>query len=140
MYKYTRTVHYYETDKMGMVHHSNYVRWMEEARTFYFNDAGLAYSVTEELGIMSPVTDLTATYKFPVSYGESFTVSLKVTKYTGTRFRMFYSITNGDGVLLCEAETGHAFINKDLRPVSMKRVAPERHELMKQFVEKEEAR
>ena len=137
MYEYTRPVHYYETDKMGMVHHSNYIRWMEEARTFYFNDAGLAYSVTETLGIMSPVTDLSATYKFPVSYGESFTVRLKVTKYTGTRFRMAYTIVNGDGAVLCEAESGHAFINKELRPVSMKRAAPERHELMKQFVEKE---
>ena len=137
MYEYTRPVHYYETDKMGMVHHSNYIRWMEEARTFYFNDAGLAYSATERLGIMSPVTDLSAVYKFPVSYGETFTVRLKVTKYTGTRFRVSYTIVNENSAVLCEAETGHAFVDKDLKPISMKRAAPERHELIMQCMEKE---
>ena len=137
MYEYTRPVHYYETDKMGMVHHSNYIRWLEEARSFYFNDAGLAYSVTESLGIMSPVTDLSTVYKFPVSYGETFTVRLKLTKYTGTRFRVTYTVVNGNGVVLCEAETGHAFIDKGLKPVSMKRAAPERHELIVRFMEKE---
>jgi len=122
---------------MGMVHHSNYIRWLEEARSFYFNDAGLAYTVTEKLGIMSPVTDISITYKHPVSYGESFTVRLKITKYTGTRFRVAYTVENENGVVLCEAETGHAFIGKDLRPVSMKRAAPERHELILRFMEKE---
>jgi len=137
MFEYTRPVHYYETDKMGMVHHSNYIRWMEEARTFYFNDAGLAYSVTESYGIMSPVTDLSATYRSPARYGENFTVRLKVIKYSGTRFRVAYTISNEDGAVLCEAETGHAFVDNSLKPISLKKAIPERHELMMRFMEKE---
>ena len=36
-------VQYYETDRMGITHHSNYVRWMEEARTFFLREIGWPY-------------------------------------------------------------------------------------------------
>lgn len=131
MYEYTRMVYYYETDKMGVVHHSNYVRWLEEAREFYFIDANLAYTVTESLGLMSPITELSLKYKFPARYGDKFTVRLTMTKYTGVRFCMSYTIVNQDGTVLIEAESSHAFIDANHKPVSLSRAIPERHELMK---------
>ena len=47
-------VQYYETDRMGITHHSNYVRWMEEARTFFLREIGWPYEKIEEEGIISP--------------------------------------------------------------------------------------
>ena len=135
MYEYTRPVHYYETDKMGVVHHSNYIRWLEEARTFFFNDANLAYFETESYGVMSPVTDVTMRFKRFVKYGDSFTVRLQLTKYTGVRFRISYIVVNEKGELLLEAESGHAFINSDFKPVSLAHAIPRRHELMKKLYE-----
>ena len=41
-------VQYYETDRMGITHHSNYVRWMEEARTFFLREIGWPYEKIEE--------------------------------------------------------------------------------------------
>ena len=134
MYEYTRPVYYYETDKMGVVHHSNYIRWLEEARNFYFDDVNLAYFETESYGVMSPVTDLSVKFKHFAKYGDSFTVRLKVIKYTGVRFRMAYTIVNQNGELLIEAESGHAFVGENLRPVSLKRAIPHRHELMKDLI------
>jgi len=134
MYEYTRPVYYYETDKMGVVHHSNYLRWLEEARTFFFNDMDLAYVVTESYGVMSPITDISLKYKSPAKYGDSFTVRLKMTKYTGVRFRVAYSVVNQVGDVLLEGESGHAFIDKNLRPVSLARTIPERHERMKELM------
>ena len=55
-------VQYYETDQMGVTHHSNYIRWFEEARTKLFEEIGLGYKGREEMGIMSPVVGLTAKY------------------------------------------------------------------------------
>ena len=55
----------YETDKMGVVHHSNYIRWMEEGRTAFLEDIGLPYQVMEEAGILSPVTGVAVEYKRP---------------------------------------------------------------------------
>lgn len=135
MYEYTRDVYYYETDKMGVVHHSNYVRWLEEARTFYFNDVNLAYVETESYGVMSPVTDMSLKFLRPARYGDKFTVRLRMVKYTGVRFRMAYTIVNQDGVGLLEAESGHAFIDSRYKPVSMARAIPERHALMAALLE-----
>jgi len=135
MYEYTRPVYYYETDKMGVVHHSNFVRWLEEARTFFFNDKDLAYVETEGMGVMSPITDISLKYKHPARYGDDFTVKLVMTKYTGVRFRVSYEIVNQDGSVLLEGESGHAFVDEKLKPVSLARTIPERHELMKKLME-----
>jgi len=137
MYEYSRTVHYYETDKMGVVHHSNYVRWLEEARTAFFSDMNLAYAVTESLGVMSPITDINLRYRYPVKYGDNFTVRLKMTRYTGVRFRVKYIVVNQDGVIVLDGESGHAFVDENLRPVALSRAIPERHEAMKKLVELE---
>jgi len=133
MYEYTRTVFYYETDKMGVVHHSNYIRWLEEARNSFFNDVNLAYAETESYGVMSPIIDVNLRFKHPARYGDSFTVRLAMTKYTGVRFCMEYSVVNQDGKVLVEGESGHAFINSEYKPVSLARAIPERHELMKKL-------
>ena len=138
MYEYTRAVFYYETDKMGVVHHSNYIRWLEEARNSYFNDVNLAYVETESYGVMSPVTDFNMKFKHFAKFGDTFTVRLKMTKYTGVRFRMAYTIVNQTDDTLIEAESGHAFIGENLRPVSLARTIPQRHELMKALMEGEE--
>jgi acyl-CoA thioester hydrolase len=135
VYEYTRDVYYYETDKMGVVHHSNYVRWLEEARTFFFKENDLAYEETEGFGVMSPVTDMSLRFKQSARFGDAFTVRLAMTKYTGVRFRVEYTVVGRDGVVLLEGESGHAFINMDYKPVSLTRAIPQRHELMKGLVE-----
>ena len=140
MYEYTRKVYYYETDKMGVVHHSNYARWLEEAREEYFIDENLAYIETESYGVQCPVTDMSMKFKRSARYGDSFTVKLEMTIYTGVRFRISYSVINQDEALLLVAETGHAFVNSDHRPVSLARAIPHRHELMKALTTKPSAK
>ena len=134
MYEYTRPVFYYETDKMGVVHHSNYLRWLEEARTSYFNDKNLAYVETEAYGVLSPITKANLQFKYPARFGDDFTVKLKLIKYTGVRFEVEYIIVNQNGDVLVEGVTSHAFIDKDFKPVSLARAIPERHEKMKELL------
>ena len=134
MYEYSRAVYYYETDKMGVVHHSNYVRWLEEARNFYFNDVNLAYVETESYGVLSPITDISMKFKQAAKFGDSFTVRMEMTKYTGVRFRVVYTVVNQNDQVLIEAESGHAFVNADFKPVSLARAIPHRHEMMKELI------
>ena len=47
MFVYTRKAHYHETDQMGVVHHSNHVKWMEEARVAFMDELGLSYRDVE---------------------------------------------------------------------------------------------
>ena len=52
---YRRAVQYYETDMMGIVHHANYIRWMEEARIDFLAQLGFPYARMEAEGVLSPV-------------------------------------------------------------------------------------
>ena len=60
---YTHRVQYYETDQMGIVHHSNYIRWFEEARIDWMRHCGISYREMEKQGIIVPVLGVEATYR-----------------------------------------------------------------------------
>ena len=68
---YTHKVHYYETDRMAIVHHSNYIRWFEEARLHQLEQWGMDYSSMEEQGILIPVVDVSCKYHHSVRYGDT---------------------------------------------------------------------
>ncbi len=131
MYEYSREVYYYETDQMAVVHHSNFVRWLEEARTRYFADVGLPYEVTESLGVLSPITGLEIKFMAFGRFGGRFTVKLRMPRYTGVRFDIEFTILNQDGETLAKGESHHAFVSAETyRPVSLAKVQPRLHEGM----------
>ena len=72
------TVRYAETDKMGIVHHSAYPIWFEIGRTDFIKQAGMPYSVMEEKGIMTPLTELNCKYYLPAYYEDELTVETRV--------------------------------------------------------------
>lgn len=70
MFQYRRKVQYHETDKMGITHHSNYIKWMEEARIAFLESIHLPFQLVEERGIASPVVGVSVDYKNPVTFGD----------------------------------------------------------------------
>ena len=66
---YQHKAQYYETDQMGCVHHSNYIRWFEEARTDLLEQLGFSYGHMEELGILCPVLEVHVEYKDLIQFG-----------------------------------------------------------------------
>ena len=67
---YTHRVQYYETDQMGIVHHSNYIRWFEEARIDWMRHCGISYREMEKQGIIVPVLGVEATYRQMVHFDD----------------------------------------------------------------------
>ncbi len=131
MYEYSREVYYYETDQMAVVHHSNYIRWLEEARTRYFAEVGLPYEVTESLGILSPIIGLEIEFKAFGRFGDRFTVKLCMPKYTGVRFDIEFIIVNQNNDTLAQGKSHHAFVSsKTYRPVSLAKAQPHLHQGM----------
>ena len=63
MQGYELRAQYYETDQMGIIHHSNYIRWFESARIWYMHQVGADYREMEEMGILSPVLEVSCTYR-----------------------------------------------------------------------------
>lgn len=127
---YEHKVQYYETDQMGVVHHSNYIRWFEEARTDFMEQMGMGYDEMEDSGIISPVLSVEADYLRMVRFGESVTIDTKVREYNGIKLTVEYEIVdNKTGMVHCHGLTKHCFLNRNGRPVSLKKDFPDFHEM-----------
>ncbi len=121
---YTHIVQYYETDKMGITHHSNYVRWMEEARVAYLAEVGWPYDKLESLGVISPVVGVNVSYKKTTTFSDVVTIDVGVDEFKGVRLRMKYLMKNEQDEVVCEAHSEHAFLDKDGVPIRLKKVFP----------------
>ena len=127
---YLHRVQYYETDQMAIAHHSNYIRWMEEARVDYLDRLGLGYGALEALGITSPVLQVDGRFKSMSRFGETVSIQVRLTRYTGTRLELSYEMRDaGTGALRFLGESAHCFIRAASgRPVSPVRAAPAFHQ------------
>ncbi|MCC8029941.1 MAG: acyl-CoA thioesterase [Lachnospiraceae bacterium] len=133
-HEYTHVVQYYETDAMRVVHHSNYIRWMEECRLDYMAEIGLAYDRMEKQGIIVPVISASCEYRTATRYGESVKIISEMERFDGLRFFVSYRVTDPDGgVLHATGSTGHCFLNRDMKPVNIKKTAPAIYEVFKTF-------
>ena len=134
MKEYIHKVQYYETDKMGITHHSNYIRWMEEARVAFMADIGYDYAVLEEMGIVSPVMSVTCNYKKPTTFRDDISINVTVKEYKGVKLHLEYEMKNESGEIVCRAASSHAFLNRDGRPINMKKEYPELDSVMRDLV------
>ena len=139
MFLYDWTVQYYETDQMAIVHHSNYIRWFESARTAYLSAVGIPYDKMEEAGVISPVLSVNCQYRQMTRYGETVTITPVLSSYNGIKYIVKYEIRNKEtGVLNATGETSHCFLTKDGKIISLKKVLPETHAVLQRLVEKSE--
>ncbi len=124
---YVRRAYYYETDVMGIVHHSNYIRWMEEARLDFFHQAGLKYSDMEKDGILMPVVEVYCKYKSSIRFDEEFEIRTRLVLFSGVRAEYEYE-TNSlkSGVLAAVGRSSHCFVDsKTRRPLNLKKRYPD---------------
>lgn len=127
---YEHKVQYYETDQMGIVHHSNYIRWFEEARCDLMEQAGLGYAELEQAGVIIPVVSVSAQYKSMTHFGETVRILARVTAFNGIRMELSYEVREREtGALRCAGTTAHCFLDRDGRLLSLKRSFPEIYRL-----------
>jgi acyl-CoA thioester hydrolase len=102
-------VRYAETDKMGIVHHSNYLIWFEAARSEFCRSRGFSYKEMEEQdNALMVVAESYVRYKSPAFYEDVLTVRTQVAEVRSRSIRFIYEIVReSDGTLLAEGETLH---------------------------------
>lgn len=127
---YERTPHYYETDKMGIVHHSNYIRWFEEARIHHLESVGIRFAELEDSGIVCPVLHVEADYQHMVRFGETVQICTSLDFYNGVRYGYRYEVRNAAGELCCTGKSLHCFLDTAGNIVRLRRERPELHALM----------
>lgn len=125
MSTYIHKVNYYETDKMGITHHSNYIRFMEEARTNFLSEIGYPMTQLEAEGIASPVVSVSCEYKHSTTYSDEIEIEVKLVQYTGVRLSLSYVMRNADtGDIVALATSSHCFIDTNGRPIVVKKHLP----------------
>ncbi len=119
---YEREIYYYETDQMGIVHHSNYIRWFEEARIEFLKQIGLPYDEMERKGLLIPVLGVSCKYKKAFRYGDTFQICMKIQDFRGVKFNVVYEVRNkATGELHATGSSEHGFVDSKLMPVNIKK-------------------
>jgi acyl-CoA thioester hydrolase len=136
MWSYRREVQYYETDRMGVIHHSNYLRILEEARMAWMEANFEPYPEIEKRGIIVPFTRSEATFLSFLRFGDTFRVEMELYKFTGLRMYFRYKVYNENTGELChEAITVHyTTTEEDYKPTSVKRTHPDLFEKLLSLV------
>ena len=121
---YRHIVQYYETDKMGITHHSNYIRWMEEARIDFLSNIGWSYAKLEEDGIISPVVAVECKYVQSTTFWDVVDIEVTVKEFKGVKLKLKYIMKNDKGNTVCEACSEHCFLDAKGIPIRLDKKYP----------------
>jgi len=111
-------VRYHETDQMGIVHHSNYLKFFEFARIEWLEKLRMPYEEIERNKIILPVVNCELKYLKPLVFGDSFKVKVHCSKKPTSSIEFSYKIFNSRGEKTTEGSTLLAFLNSEtMRPV-----------------------
>lgn len=123
---YDRKINYYETDQMAIVHHSNYVRFFEEARVSFMEQVGYPYKRLEDEEILSPVLAVSCKFIKAVRFGDTIRIAVRLTSVSKVKCSFEYKITDaGTGELRAKGSSEHGFVRKDGKPAVLPKESPE---------------
>lgn len=135
MTPYIHKVQYYETDKMGITHHSNYIRWMEEARVYYMEKVGWSYDRLEKEGMFSPVLAITCKYKESTSFTDEIQIKITLQECKAVRMTLSYEMTKAqNGNLVFTGTTQHCFLDRNGKPICLKKDCTEFYQAMQKLI------
>jgi acyl-CoA thioester hydrolase len=108
-------VAYSDTDQMGVMHHSNYLRYFEMARYELLRDMGISYSEIENDGVIMPVIQANVDYKKPVVYDQQIQIETRIALNKGPRMVFTSDMFDEAGEIICKSEITIAYVNKENR-------------------------
>ena len=123
MKAYVHKVKYYECDRMGITHHSNYIRFMEEARVDLLDQLGYGFEKMEADGVVSPVMHVDCTYRKSTTFQDEISIEVKLSKVTALKFSFAYVGRVGEEVVFT-GESTHCLMEQG-RPVVLRQRYPE---------------
>lgn len=135
MKQYTHEVKYYECDGMRITHHSNYIRFMEEARIDWMDQLGYGFERVEAEGVVSPIMDLSIDYRRPTKFKDQIDILVKIKDMSALKMSFEYVMKVG-GQVVCTAKSKHCFLEKG-RPVMIEKRFPELYALIRKEYEQQ---
>ncbi|WP_085993010.1 acyl-CoA thioesterase [Oceanobacillus senegalensis] len=147
-HQHNMRVQYKDTDRMGVVHHGNYITWFEVGRTEWMRHYGMSYHKMEDVGLLLPVLDVNIHYKKSAHFDDCVAIFTKVANYSPVRMEFYYEarkiteekfergIKEGAeliepfGELLAGGTTKHMWVNREWKPVRMNKMAPDIYSIL----------
>jgi acyl-CoA thioester hydrolase len=114
----TIRVRYAETDRMGLLHHANYLIYFEQGRTELLRSHGLSYKDLEDQGFLLVLTKIEVRYRWPARYDDLLTLKTIVTRTTNVRIDHRYELYC-EGRLLAEGTSTLACSDREGRPQAL---------------------
>ena len=115
-------VRYVETDKMGIVHHSNYYPWFEVGRGEFIKESNISYKDMEEQDILMPLVESSCKYLVPAKYDDTVIIKSWIEKLTPVKVIFNYEVVREDDkVVLAKGSTIHAFVNSNFKILNIKK-------------------
>lgn len=123
---YEHHTRYYETDLLGIIHQTNYVKWLEDARMDIMDQMGLGINQMEQMQMICPLVSQSIEYISMVHFDETIVIQAKIKKYDGHQMDLEYRIYDKEsGALRAKAKSSHCFMNRSGMPISLGRIYPE---------------
>jgi acyl-CoA thioester hydrolase len=126
------TVRYAETDRMGIVHHSNYPVWFEVGRTEFIRQNGISYSEVEGQGILLPLLELKCKFISSSTYEDKIIVRTSIKSYTKIRLNFYYEVFKESDMNnpITTGETVHVWTNAGLKPINLQKYNEELYNII----------
>ncbi|MBQ4420619.1 MAG: acyl-CoA thioesterase [Bacteroidales bacterium] len=118
VFDFTHRVKYYETDKMGYVHNSNYFRFFEIGREEAMRNLGISYDEMEKRGVMMPLIEQYAHYHIPAVYDDNVIIRTYVKEVPTVKIHFEYKVLRmqeGKEILLCQGWNKLCFVDETTR-------------------------
>lgn len=132
--EYYHQVQYYETDRMQITHHSNYIRYMEEARTDFLDKINWPFEKLEKSGITSPVASVNGKYLKPTTFPDKIRIETQVSEVGVAKLILKYQMFHNDE-LVFEGISEHGFLDANNRIINLKRKLPEFYKALQESQE-----
>jgi acyl-CoA thioester hydrolase len=116
---------YQETDKMGIIHHSVYAIWYEMGRIQLIDDLGMTFYEMEALGMHLAIVSLQGDYHLPAFFGKRYRLETELVRLKHVKMVFCHRLYDENGTLVNTGETVLAWVDKGMRPISIKKSHPE---------------
>lgn len=117
-YTYKLTTRYTDTAQDGIIHHSSYIIYLEEARIYFLKNFGIDINEYEQNKMLAPVTELSIKYLKPLRSLQEISVVVSVKEFTKVRFYLDYTIYNNEQIVT-KATSSHCFLNEFFKPIAL---------------------
>lgn len=120
-HKTSARVIYADTDAMGVVYHTNYIKWFEVGRCELLRSIGYPYARLETDGIMLPVVECGCKYRTPAVYDDMLEITARIAELKGATVLIDYEIRRLEtGELLVTGFTKHAVTDQRFKPIRLR--------------------